>query len=212
MRGEDALSKLPIVAILRGVTPDRVAAIAETLVGLGISAIEVPLNSPQPFESIKRLREATGASCLCGAGTVLRPDDVNRVRDAGGDLIVTPNCDARVIVRARTHNMMVMPGFATASEAFAAIDAGATWLKLFPASSYGPSHLKSLRAVLPTHIRVFAVGGIGADRTAAWAEAGAAGFGFGSELFKPDYSIDEVATRARDLVESTRRAMAERNK
>jgi 2-dehydro-3-deoxyphosphogalactonate aldolase len=170
--------------------------------------MEIPLNSPQPFDSVARLTAYFGASCLCGAGTVLTPADVLRVHAAGGNLIVAPNTDPAVIARAQEHGMTAMPGFATATEAFAALAAGATYLKLFPAASCGPDHLKALRAVLPPLARVFAVGGIGADRVAEWWKAGASGFGFGSELYKPQYAIKEIAERARRLVGAVRSVAA----
>jgi 2-dehydro-3-deoxyphosphogalactonate aldolase len=191
-----------IVAILRGVTPDRVVDVTHVLLAQGIRAIEVPLNSPNPFESISRLAKAIGKDCLCGAGTVLYADDVSRAADAGGRLIVTPNTDVSVIERARAKDLMVMPGFGTATEAFAAIRAGARQLKLFPAATYGPDHLFVLRSVLPTDIAVFAVGGVTAENVAPWLDAGATGFGFGSELFKPQYSDKEIETRARRLIEA----------
>ena len=198
------LDALPLVAILRGVTPDRIVEIAQALVDAGVRAIEVPLNSPEPFKSIRALAAAFGTRCLCGAGTVLSVEDVRRVREAGGNLIVSPNVNPAVIAAAR--GLTVMPGFATASEAFAAIDAGATHLKLFPATTYGPAHLKALKAVLPSAMPVYAVGGIGAEAIAEWKQAGADGFGFGSELFRPDYSVTEIARRAKHLVEAMRAA------
>jgi 2-dehydro-3-deoxyphosphogalactonate aldolase len=198
------LDALPLVAILRGVTPDRIVEIAQALVDAGVRAIEVPLNSPQPFASISALAAAFGTRCLCGAGTVLNTEDVQRVREAGGTLVVSPNVNPAVIAAAR--GLTVMPGFATASEAFAAIDAGATHLKLFPATTYGAGHLKALKAVLPRAMPVYAVGGIGAEAIAEWKQAGADGFGFGSELFRPDYSVTEIARRAKHLVEAIRAA------
>jgi 2-dehydro-3-deoxyphosphogalactonate aldolase len=210
MPGDGLPGDLPIVAILRGISPEDIVGVARGLVAAGIRAIEVPLNSPNPLESIARLHQAVGESCLCGAGTVLRADDVDRVHDAGGRLIVSPNIDPRVIARGIALGMVVMPGFATATEAFAAIDAGATRLKLFPAASYGPAHVRALRAVLPRNVALFAVGGIGAEQVASWVDAGVSGFGFGSELFKPDYSFDEIISRAKRLVDSTARAMNER--
>lgn len=152
----------PIVAILRGVTPDEVVAIAGALVEAGIRAIEVPLNSPDPLESIRRLCDAYGDIALCGAGTVLSPQAVEDVAAVGGKLIVTPNTDPEVIARAVALGLTAMPGFATPSEAFAAVKAGARALKLYPASSFGPSHIKAVKDVLPKHILVYAVGGVGA--------------------------------------------------
>ncbi len=190
----------PLIAILRGVTPDAVVAIGEALVDAGVLTIEVPLNSPEPLDSIGRLARAFGGRCLIGAGTVLRPEDVNAVKDVGGALIVTPNTDADVIGRAVTLGLRTAPGFATASEAFVALKAGARALKLFPASTYGPGHLKALKSVLPKDIPVFAVGGVGPQDMAQWIAAGAAGFGVGGELYRPGDTPDAVGCKARALV------------
>jgi 2-dehydro-3-deoxyphosphogalactonate aldolase len=191
-----------LVAILRGVGPAEVVGIADVLYAAGVRIIEIPLNSPTPFASISAVAASHGKDCLIGAGTVLNFDDARRAHDAGGQLIVAPNCDVAVIRGALQLGMLVMPGFATPTEAFTAIQAGATNLKLFPAVSYGPRHLQALRAVLPPGVRVFPVGGIGADDVPAWLAAGAAGFGFGSELFRPDYSLADIGRRARVLVEA----------
>jgi len=206
MQPDALLESLPLVAILRGLTPERSAEVGTAIFDAGIRVIEVPLNSPQPFASVRALSLQFGHRCLCGAGTVLTTDDVQRTFDAGGRLIVAPNCDAEVIASAIALGMIVMPGIATATEAFAAIHAGATHLKLFPASTYGARHLKSLREVLPPAARILPVGGIGADDIAEWLQAGAAGFGFGSELFRPEYSIDEISQRASRVVERYRAA------
>lgn len=192
----------PIVAILRGVKPDEVVAIGEALYEAGVRAIEVPLNSPEPFDSIERLCRALGDRCLCGAGTVLTAADVDRVRDAGGRLIVTPNTDPEVIARAVALGLVAMPGFATASEAFRALQAGATSLKLFPAASYGPGHLKALKSVLPSAVTLFAVGGVGPDAMAAWRAAGADGFGIGGEIYKPGDAPAAVSAKAKTLVQA----------
>jgi 2-dehydro-3-deoxyphosphogalactonate aldolase len=203
---ETLLDEMPLVAILRGLVPQHATAIGEALFEAGIRVIEVPLNSPEPFKSIETLSAKFGTTCLCGAGTVLTAADVERVRDAGGRLIVSPNTDPDVIARAVAHKMTVMPGFATATEAFLAIKYGATHLKLFPASSHGPAYVKALKAVLPADIQVYAVGGVGAADVPSWMKAGVSGFGFGSELFKPGYTAGEVAKRARSLVEAVRDA------
>src|SRR5579872_627849 len=147
----------PLFAILRGVRPEEILDIAAALIEAGIRGIEVPLNSPDPITSIHRLSERFGSSCLCGAGTVTRPIQVDQVRDAGGSLIVAPNTDVAVIERALRLGLHVMPGIATATEAFAALAAGAKDLKLFPAATYGTGHLSALRAVLPETTRIFAV-------------------------------------------------------
>jgi 2-dehydro-3-deoxyphosphogalactonate aldolase len=196
-----------IVAILRGIVPERAAAAGQILFDAGIRVMEVPLNSPRPFQSIEILAKAVGDRCVCGAGTVLDRADVARVKEAGGTLVVTPNTDAAVIAAAVRSELMIVPGFATATEAFAAIKAGARQLKLFPASTYGATHLKALKAVLPGDVGVYAVGGVGAGQIAEWIEAGVAGFGFGSELFRPDYSDMEIKTRAARLVETAARAI-----
>jgi 2-dehydro-3-deoxyphosphogalactonate aldolase len=205
--GEPAL-----VAILRGVTPETVVAIADVLYDAGIRKIEVPLNSPEPFTSIARLAASPRTDWLVGAGTVLNVDDVRRTHAAGGRLIVSPNCNTDVIRGALELGMEVMPGIATATEAFSAIDAGAKHIKLFPAVTYGPRHLEALRAVLPTDVGVFPVGGVGARDIAGWLSAGAAGFGFGSELFRPSYTLPEIEQRARQLVQTLQAARSQLNR
>jgi 2-dehydro-3-deoxyphosphogalactonate aldolase len=176
-------------------------------VSAGFRILEVPLNSPSPFETIKLLARAHGADCLVGAGTVLTAAEVDRVHGAGGRLVVAPNCDPLVIRRALDLDMRVMPGIATATEAFAALASGATELKLFPAATYGAKHLKALKSVLPRHVRVLPVGGIGAQDIAEWLASGADGFGFGSELFTPAYTLAQIETRARGLIEALALAM-----
>jgi 2-dehydro-3-deoxyphosphogalactonate aldolase len=198
-------STIEMVAILRGLTPDRALETGQALVEAGFRSIEVPLNSPQPLDSIKLLSAAL-PDCLVGAGTVLTPVDVNNVRGAGGRLIVSPNCDPQVIRHALGFGMRVMPGIATATEAFAAIQAGATELKLFPASTYGTSHLRALKSVLPKSVKVYPVGGIGAQDIAGWLASGADGFGFGGELFKPAYTLADVSARAKGLFDALRAA------
>jgi 2-dehydro-3-deoxyphosphogalactonate aldolase len=200
MMPDALLAELPIVAILRGVTPTRIEGVAGALFGAGIRAIEVPLNSPDAFKSIESLAKAFGDRCLTGAGTVLNVADVDRVVDAGGKLLVTPNTNPAVIARGVEKGMTVMPGFFTPSEGFAAIAAGAKTLKLFPASTGGIAHLKAMLAVLPKSVPVYAVGGVGAGNMSEWRRAGAAGFGLGSELFKPDFSDEDIAARARASV------------
>jgi 2-dehydro-3-deoxyphosphogalactonate aldolase len=201
---EHSSAQLELIAILRGVTPERVVAVAEALYGAGIRSIEVPLNSPQPLRSIEALAARGLADLLVGAGTVLAADDVTRVHQAGGRLIVAPNCNPDVIQRALSLAMRVMPGVATASEVFTAIEAGATQLKLFPAATYGPKHLQALGAVLPRGVGIYPVGGITAEDIPAWLAAGAAGFGFGSELFRVEYAIEDIRRRAVALVEKIR--------
>jgi 2-dehydro-3-deoxyphosphogalactonate aldolase len=198
---------IELVAILRGLTPVRALEVGAALVGSGFRTIEVPLNSPDPFATIQLLAEAHGASCLIGAGTVLTSAEVDRLHGAGGRLVVAPNCDGEVIRRALDLGLRVMPGIATATEAFTAVRHGATELKLFPASSYGAGHLKALKSVLPKHVKVYPVGGIGSQDIAAWLASGADGFGFGGELFKPAYTLAELTKRAQDLFQALRDAM-----
>jgi len=193
-----------LIAILRGILPERVLAVAETLYNADIRTIEVPLNSPYPFASIAALAAHGRTDWTIGAGTVLTVEDVRRTRQAGGQLIVAPNCDVEVIRAALDLGMQVLPGVATATEAFQASRAGAKQLKLFPASTYGPQHLQALRAVLPRDIGVLPVGGIGAGDVARWLAAGAAGFGFGAELFRPQFSDEEIGRRAAELVSAAR--------
>jgi 2-dehydro-3-deoxyphosphogalactonate aldolase len=193
-----------MVAILRGLVPGRAVETGSALVTAGFRSIEVPLNSPEPFDSIGLLSRAYG-DCLIGAGTVLTAAEVDRVHAAGGRLVVAPNCDGAVIRRTLDLGMRVMPGIATATEAFAALRHGATELKLFPASTYGAGHLRALKSVLPKHVRVYAVGGVGSKDIAEWLESGADGFGFGGELFKPAYTLAEVAARAKGLFEALRK-------
>jgi 2-dehydro-3-deoxyphosphogalactonate aldolase len=208
MRSESTANDPQVVAILRGVEPTRVVAIADLLWAEGIRIIEVPLNSPEPFASISALAAARGADCLIGAGTVLDLAAVRNTHAAGGRLVVAPNCDPEVIRGALQLGMTVLPGFATATEAFAAIRAGASRLKLFPAVTYGPRHLQALRAVLPPGTGVLPVGGVGAADIPGWLAAGAAGFGFGSELFRPEYDLQEIERRARQLMQALRAARA----
>jgi 2-dehydro-3-deoxyphosphogalactonate aldolase len=198
---------IEMIAILRGLTPHRAPEVGAALVAAGFRNIEVPLNSPEPLASIKLLAAAHG-DCLVGAGTVLSAADVDRVHGAGGRLVVAPNCSPAVIRRALDLGMRVLPGIATATEAFVALEAGATDLKLFPAASYGPKHLKALKSVLPKHVRVFPVGGIGSQDIAPWLASGADGFGFGSELFSPAYTLPELSDRAAALFTALRAASA----
>lgn len=207
MSSDQLLAELPLVAILRGVTPARIEGVAEALFAAGIRAIEVPLNSPEPFKSIATLAKLFGDRCLTGAGTVLRVADADRVADAGGKLMVTPNTDPAVIARGVAKGLTVMPGFYTPSEGFAAVAAGAKYLKLFPASSGGIGHLQAMLAVLPKNVPVYAVGGVGAGNMSEWRKAGAAGFGLGSELFKPDFSDADIAARAQKCVAAFRAAL-----
>ena len=179
------LSPLPLFAVLRGITPAEIPAIGESLSAEGFRILEVPLNSPQPYESIARLARDFGSRCLVGAGTVLDPAQVSEVKAAGGHLIVMPHADLAVIRAAKAAGMLCVPGVATPTEAFAALNAGADALKMFPAESMPPSVLKAWRAVLPKGTMVFPVGGIKPESMAAYWTAGATGFGTGSNLYAP---------------------------
>jgi 2-dehydro-3-deoxyphosphogalactonate aldolase len=193
------LQRCPLVAILRGLTPDEAIGMGEALVGNGIPVLEVPLNSPEPIESIRRLAAHFGDRALVGAGTVTDPADVARIAAAGGRLIVTPHADPAVTLAAKQHGMIAVPGFFTPTEAFALLSAGADGLKLFPAEAASPGVLKAMLAVLPKGTPILPVGGIGTGNMAPWRAAGAAGFGIASALFKPGDAPDTVAARARAL-------------
>jgi len=197
---ETAFAQCPLVAILRGLRPDEAPAIGAALVGAGFTLIEVPLNSPEPFESISRLVKGLSGMAIVGAGTVLTVEDVNRLADAGGQLCVSPNTNPAVIRAAVGQGMVVLPGYYTPSEAFAALDAGAAGLKLFPADGAPPAMLKAHRAVLPQDTKVLAVGGINTANMAEWKAAGADGFGLGSNLYRPGKSAADVARDGAELV------------
>lgn len=190
----------PLIAILRGIEPVDATAICEALIEAGIDRIEVPLNSPSPFDSIARMLEAFGNAATIGAGTVLKIEDVARLKALGAAMVVSPNTDTDVIEATRAAGMDSYPGAFTASECFAALHAGATGLKIFPAFQMGTDGLKALRAVLPVETQVFAVGGVGPGDFAAWRRAGANGFGLGTSLYRPGDSADDVTTKARDVV------------
>ena len=197
-----------LVAILRGVRPDEVVAVGEALVEAGFAMIEVPLNSPDPFESIARLSQALGDRSLTGAGTVLSVEDVDRVRDAGGRLIVSPNCDTEVIGRTIAHGMVSMPGVFSPTECFAAIKAGTRSIKLFPALLHGPAGVKAIKAVLPADVDLYAVGGASAETFGDWLAAGVAGFGIGTALYKPGDSAETVRAAAIRMVAAYDRAVS----
>lgn len=195
-----ALAVCPLVAILRGVCPDEVEAVGDAIVAAGFSMIEVPLNSPQPLDSIVRLARRYGPEVCVGAGTVLSVADVAAVHDAGGTLMVSPNVNPAVIRAATARGMIALPGFYTPTEAFAAIEAGATGLKLFPAEGASPAYLKAMRAVLPADLPLLAVGGVTPANLAEWMAAGAQGAGLGSALYKAGLSARDVAIRAQAFV------------
>jgi 2-dehydro-3-deoxyphosphogalactonate aldolase len=192
----ECLTPLPLVAVLRGISPPEVPDVAEALTGAGFRVLEVTLNSPDPFDSIRALTARCGASCLVGAGTVIDPSDVERVREAGGRLIVMPHADVAVIREAKRQGMICVPGVATPTEAFAALAAGADGLKMFPAEALPPAALRAWRAVLPKRTLVFAVGGMRPDNLLPYWEAGADGFGTGSNLYKPGAPAADVREAA----------------
>lgn len=195
---------LPVIAILRGLMPGDALEIGAALVEAGIRAIEVPLNSPRPLESIALLVDAFGDRALVGAGTVLDSAAVGPLAALGARLLVAPNCDPAVIGAGIAHEMDVLPGVCTPGEALAAVAAGASRLKLFPASSVPTSHVKSLKDVLPQSIGIWAVGGVDPTNAVAWIEAGAEGVAVGSCVFRPDSTPSEVAIRAHSLASSMR--------
>ena len=200
-----AFASCPLIAILRGVRPDEVVAIGEELVAAGFTLIEVPMNSPDPLDSVGRLVAALGDRAMIGAGTVLTVDQVAAMRDAGGRMVISPNTNIDVIRASAAAGLVSLPGIATPSEALAALDAGATALKLFPAEAASPTILKAMRAILPSDLRVLPVGGIVPEGMAPWRQAGAAGFGLGSALYKPGMTAEEVGARARAFVTAPER-------
>jgi len=203
-----AMTHCGLIAILRGLQPDESAAIGHALYEAGFRLIEVPLNSPDPLESIRIMRGALPSDCLIGAGTVIDPADCERIHQAGGELIVMPHSDAAVIRAAKAAGMICCPGVATPTEAYAALAAGADALKLFPAEQLGPAVLKAWRAVLRPPIALVPVGGITPDNLDIYVQAGASGFGLGSALYKPGLDAAEVGKRARDFIAAWKRAQA----
>jgi len=194
---DKAFAQCPLIAIIRGVTPDECEAIGEALFEGGIRIIEVPLNSPDPLASIARLSSKFGEDALIGAGTVLHPDQVLEVAKAGGRLIVSPSVNVEVIRTSVASGLFSCSGFFTPSEAFTALDSGAHALKLFPAEGASPAVVRAQRAVLPRDLKLIIVGGVGPDNMAPWLQAGANGFGLGSGIYKPGQTPDETLAKAR---------------
>lgn len=192
-----ALAQLPLVAILRGIRPDEIEGAADALVDAGFRLIEVPLNSPDPLVSIEKLARRVGDRAIVGAGTVLNVGQVAQVHDAGGAMIVSPNTDVAVIGESARRGLVSLPGFFTPSEAFAALGAGASGLKLFPAEAATPAVVKAQRAVLPRDVPLLVVGGISPTNMSPWREAGADGFGLGSALYKMGATAKDIAANAR---------------
>lgn len=189
-----------IVAILRGIVPSEALDLAGTLIECGITKIEVPLNSLDPFNSIGQMARAFGNDALIGAGTVLTPEDVSKLKDAGGALVVSPDCNPAVIEATKAAGMLSFPGVMTPTECFTALRHGADGLKFFPGSLVGPEGVKAIRAVLPKGTEVLAVGGAGPENFAEWKAAGADGFGIGSALYKPGFTADDIRSRATQMV------------
>ncbi|HEV2569092.1 2-dehydro-3-deoxy-6-phosphogalactonate aldolase [Sphingomonas sp.] len=193
-------AECPLIAIIRGVRSDEAEAIGEAILSAGIRIVEVPLNSPDPLASIERLAKRFGDRALIGAGTVLDPNQVQRVADVGGRLIVSPSTNAAVIGATAQAGLVSAPGFFTPSEAFTALAAGAHALKLFPAEAASPAVVKAMKAVLPAHVPLVVVGGVKPDTMRPWLEAGAGGFGLGGGLYRPGQSAAETAAKARAYV------------
>lgn len=198
--------KCPLIAILRGVTPDEAEDIGAALVEAGIRIIEVPFNSPDPLESIRRLAQHLGSRALIGAGTVLDPHDVARVADVGGQIIVSPNTNSAVIEATVEAGLVSAPGYFTPTEAFEALAAGAHAIKLFPAEAASPAVIKAQRAVFPPHVPLLVVGGVQADDVSAWLSAGANGFGLGGALYRPGQSASVVHDQAVRFVNALKQA------
>ena len=206
MKLDQALEACGIIAILRGVSPDEVVAVSQALYDAGIRIVEVPLNSPEPFVSIERLAKAFADKMVVGAGTVLSAQDVNLLKEHGGQISVSPDCNPDVIARAIAVGLDPLPGVFTPTEAFAGIRAGAKHLKLFPAEVASPQTIKAWKAVLPKHVKIHAVGGVTPENMKDWIAAGASGFGIGSALYKPGLPLSNISESAHNLVHAWKRA------
>ena len=200
MNFEDAITDCGLIAILRGVTTPEIKDVGAALHDSGIRVVEIPLNSPDPFSSIERLASAFAGRLVTGAGTVLDASDINLLKAHKGEIAVSPDCNPAVIQRAREAGLVPLPGVFTPTEAFAAIRAGATHLKLFPAEAASPVTVKAWKAVLPKHVRLYAVGGITPTNMQPWIDAGISGFGIGSNIYKPGMSPHAVAKAAAEFV------------
>lgn len=203
------LGKLPLVAILRGLEPDRAVEVGFALINAGFDILEVPMNSPEPLSSIEAMVQAFGDSAMIGAGTVLDTQQVDALADCGARLVVSPNCNVEVIARTAARGLVSFPGVLTPSEMFAALEAGATGLKIFPAEMVTPVILKAIRAVLPPAVPVYVVGGINAGNMRTYIAAGASGFGIGGSLFQPGKPVEDIARDAAAIVAAYNSALAE---
>ncbi len=201
-RWQDTLNTLPLVAILRGITSGEALSVGERIVAAGFKVLEVPLNSPEPFESIRLMVDAFGKDAIVGAGTVLKVEDVDRLADVGGQICISPNTNPAVIKRAKALGMISFPAFFTATEAFTAIDAGADALKLFPAELAGTKGLKALKAILPKNMPVFPVGGVEPGNMKEYLDVGAAGFGIGSSVYKPGDTAEIAFAKAKAFTDA----------
>jgi len=206
MKLNEALEACGIIAILRGVSPDEVVAVSQALYDAGIRIVEVPLNSPDPFTSIDKLAKAFANKMVVGAGTVLSEADVNLLKEHGGEISVSPDCNPATIARAVALGLEPLPGVFTPTEAFSAIRAGAKHLKLFPAEAASPLTIKAWKAVLPKHVQVHAVGGVTPENMKDWLAAGASGFGIGSALYKQGMPLSKISESAHSLVNAWKRA------
>ncbi|WP_108659876.1 2-dehydro-3-deoxy-6-phosphogalactonate aldolase [Acuticoccus kandeliae] len=205
---DEALARMPIVAVLRGMAPDEAIGVGRALLDAHIPIMEVPLNSPDPFRSIAIQAKEFSAEAIVGAGTVLQPEDVARVADAGGTIIVSPNFNEEVVRATKRCGLISVPGVFTPSEAFRALDAGADALKLFPGDGISPKFVKALRAVLPKETRLVVTGGVDAENLAEWIAGGATGVGIGSALYKPGKSLEAVAKDAKRFADAAQSAIA----
>lgn len=206
MQLSEAMARTPLVAVLRGIAPDEAESVGAALVDAAIPVMEVPLNSPEPFRSIRIQADRFGANALVGAGTVLQPEDVARVADAGGTIIVSPNFSDAVVRATKRCGLVSVPGVFTPSEAFAALDAGADALKLFPGDAMSPKVVKALRAVLKPETLLIVTGGVDAANIADWLAGGANGVGIGSALYKPGKAVADVAADAKRFADAARAA------
>jgi 2-dehydro-3-deoxyphosphogalactonate aldolase len=205
-RFDESFRTMPLIAILRGVTPTESEHIVGAIIESGIRMVEIPLNSPEPFASIERAARRFSGEAVIGAGTVLTPENVERVAEAGADIVVSPNFDGAVVRKSKMLDLISVPGVMTPSEAFAAIAAGADVLKFFPGELLALPAIRAYAAVLPKHIPIVLVGGVTAESVKTFANSPVSGFGVGSSLYKPGMSLSEVSERAKSFVEAMRRA------